>query len=92
VTDPNGFIPLALKQMNQKVTPYYALLTKVQEDVPAMAKSIDENTNNLYVNNKGKQVNEEQLTEKQKKIIHDYKLVQYDLTSGKGYIKATINK
>ena len=92
VTDPNGFIPLALKQMDQKVTPYYALLTKVQEDVPAMAKSIDENSNNLYVGKNGVEVKDSQLTDKQNKIIHDYKLVQYDLTSGKGYSKSTINK
>jgi len=92
VTDPNGFIPLALKQMDQKVTPYYALLTKVQEDVPAMAKSIDENSNNLYVGKNGVEIKDSQLTDKQNKIIHDYKLVQYDLTSGKGYSKSTINK
>ncbi|WP_334331854.1 LTA synthase family protein [Companilactobacillus sp. HBUAS59544] len=90
VTDPNGFIPLALKQMDQKVTPYYALLTKVQEKVPAMAKNIDEGTNNLYVNENSKSV--DKLTKQQQKIVDDYKLVQYDLTAGKGYSKATINK
>ncbi|TGD23698.1 alkaline phosphatase family protein [Companilactobacillus suantsaicola] len=90
VTDPNGFIPLALKQMDQKVTPYYALLTKVQEEVPAMAKNIDEGTNNLYVNEDGKSV--DKLTKQQQKIVDDYKLVQYDLTAGKGYTKAVINK
>ncbi|CAJ1200750.1 LTA synthase family protein [Companilactobacillus paralimentarius] len=90
VTDPNGFIPLALEQMDQKVTPYYALLTKVQQDAPAMAKSIDEGTNNLYVNQDSKSV--DKLTKKQQQIIDDYRMVQYDLTAGKGYSKATINK
>lgn len=92
VTDPNGFIPLALKQMNQKVTPYYALLTKVQEEVPAMAKNFSDNTNSLYVNQNSKAVNEKDLTAKQKKLIQDYKLVQYDLTVGKNYTRKTINK
>lgn len=92
VTDPNGFIPLALKQMKQKVTPYYALLTKVQEEAPAMAKNSAGTGEDLYVNSKGKQIADKDLTKKQKALIHDYKLVQYDLTSGKGYSKSTINK
>jgi len=91
-TDPNGFIPLALKQMKQKVTPYSALLTKVQEDLPAMAKNSVGSSENLYVNSKGKQISMKQLTQKQKKLIHDYQLLQYDLTAGKGYSKAKINK
>ena len=92
VTDPNGFIPLALRQMNQKVTPYYALLTKVQEDIPAMAKNIAEGGNSLYVDSNSKEVKTNDLTKKQKELIADYKLVQYDLTAGNGYIKKTINK
>lgn len=92
VTDPNGFIPLALKQMQQKVTPYYALLTKVQEDLPAMAKNSVGNNENLYVNEDSKQLTNKDLTKKQKQLIHDYKLVQYDLTVGKGYSQKVINK
>ncbi len=92
VTDPNGFIPLALKQMQQKVTPYYALLTKVQEEIPAMAKNSVGKNENLYVDADSKQVTTKDLTDKQKKLLHDYKLVQYDLTVGKGYSKKTINK
>jgi len=92
VTDPNGFIPLALKQMDQKVTPYYALLTKVQEEVPAMAKNVAEGSNSLYVNKDSKEVTTKDMTAKQKKLIRDYELVQYDLTAGKNYSKANINK
>lgn len=92
VTDPNGFIPLALKQMQQKVTPYYALLTKVQEEIPAMAKNSVGKNENLYVDGDSKQISTSNLTEKQKQLLHDYKLVQYDLTVGKGYSKKIINK
>lgn len=91
-TDPNGFIPLALKQMKQQVTPYSALLTKVQEDLPAMAKNSVGSSENLYVDSNGKQIKTSQLTKKQRALIHDYKLMQYDLTAGKGYSKAKINK
>ncbi len=92
VTDPNGFIPLALKQMQQQVTPYYALLTKVQEEIPAMAKNSVGKNENLYVDSNGKQISTKNLTSSQRKLLHDYKLVQYDLTVGKGYSKSTINK
>ena len=91
-TDPNGFIPLALRQMKQQVTPYYALLTEVQEKASAMAKNSTGKSEDLYVNSKGKQISASQLTKKQKQLIHDYELVQYDLTAGKGYSKSMINK
>lgn len=92
VTDPNGFIPLALEQMDQKVTPYYALLTKVQKELPAMAKNSVESSNSLYVNQDSKEVSEDSLTAKQKKLLHDYQLVQYDLTAGQNFTKNIINK
>lgn len=92
VTDPNGFIPLALEQMNQKVTPYYALLTKVQKELPAMSKGMDASSNNLYVDENSKQVKEADMSHAQKELLQDYRLVQYDLTAGKGYIKEQINK
>lgn len=93
VTDPNSFIPLALKQMQQQVTPYYALLTEVQEKLPAMAKNSVGKNENLYVDSTtGKRVNQKSLTKEQRQLIHDYKLVQYDLTVGKGYSRASINK
>lgn len=78
--------------MNQKVTPYYALLTEVQEELPAMARNIDDSSSNLYVNEKSKQVKESDLTHKQKELLQDYRLVQYDLTAGKGYTQKIINK
>jgi len=91
-TDPNGFIPLALKQMKQQVTPYSALLTRVQEELPAMVKNSVGSSENLYVNSKGEQIKTSQLTKKQKQLIHDYQLLQYDLTAGKNYSKSKINK
>ena len=78
--------------MGQQVTPYSALLTKVQEELPAMAKNSVGSSENLYVNSKGKQVSDNQLTKKQQKLVHDYQLLQYDLTAGNGYSKAKINK
>jgi len=44
------------------------------------------------VDQNGKQISSNQLTKAQRKIQKDYRLVQYDLTAGKGYIKSKINK
>lgn len=57
-----------------------------------MAKNSVGKNENLYVDADSKQVTTKDLTDKQKKLLHDYKLVQYDLTVGKGYSKKTINK
>jgi len=92
ITDSNGFIPIALKQMKQKVTPYYALLTEVQENLPATAKNSVGNSESLMVDQNGKQLSAKQLTKSQREIQKDYRLVQYDLTAGKGYLKTKINK
>lgn len=92
VTGPNNFIPLALEQMKQKVTPYYALLTRVQEKLPATAKNSVGKSENLMVNQNSKRIYEKQLTKSQRQLQRDYQLVQYDLTAGKGYLKKQINK
>lgn len=41
---------------------------------------------NLFVGQNGKQVKFKQLSSRQKKLWHDYKLVQYDVTAGHHYL------
>lgn len=88
---PNDFAAMALAQMDVKVSPYYALLTKVAEDIPATSLPTNGTAKNNsahqggtdFVNARGKHV---KLTAKQKKLFHDYQLVQYDLTAGRHYL------
>lgn len=88
---PNDFPAMALAQMGVKVSPYYALLTKVYTQLPAMGLSLNGTDHNntihtggaSFVNQHGKQV---QLNRRQKKLLHDYQLVQYDLTAGRQYL------
>jgi phosphoglycerol transferase MdoB-like AlkP superfamily enzyme len=89
LVSPNNFSAMALAQMDQQVSPYYALLTKVYENLPAMSlDSMGTNTNNTvnssseFVNESGKVV---KLNKKQRQLLADYKLIQYDLTAGKNY-------
>ena len=88
---PNNFAAMALAQMDVKVSPYYALLTKVAEDIPATSLPTNGTAKNNsahqggtdFVNARGKHV---KLTPQQKKLFHDYQLVQYDLTAGHHYL------
>ncbi|MGT2907648.1 LTA synthase family protein [Streptococcus dentiloxodontae] len=62
----SDFTAELLTQTNSKVSPYYALLTEVLNNIPAGDKK--------------------KLSAQQKRIAEDLKLLQYDITAGKGYI------
>ncbi|PWF99797.1 LTA synthase family protein [Levilactobacillus bambusae] len=85
VVSPNTFSPLVLQQMNQRVTPYYGLMTQVLSDLPATAKDSQGNPNGLMVNDQNQQVTIASFTPKQQKLYEDYKLIQYDQISGRHY-------
>lgn len=90
VTDPSQFTSLAMMQTNSKVSAYYAMMNDVTKKLPAMSVNLnatESDTNRaLMVNEQGKQVNASSLSAKQKKLLRDYKLIQYDTVSGKHYL------
>jgi phosphoglycerol transferase MdoB-like AlkP superfamily enzyme len=82
----SDFMAMALDQANAKVSPYQALLTKVHAELPAITinyygckgfELVDKKTGHL--------VKEKALNKKQRQLLHDLRIVQYDLTQGKGY-------
>ncbi|MBB1062616.1 LTA synthase family protein [Limosilactobacillus fastidiosus] len=90
---PNDFIAMVAKQTNAKVNWYQALLTDVYEKLPAMGVGLQSSSNvnsynnsTQFVNQDGKLVSENQLSKKQKQLLYDYRLVQYDVTAGKHYV------
>ncbi|WP_137598143.1 LTA synthase family protein [Paucilactobacillus kaifaensis] len=91
IISPYSFSALALKADNIKVSPYYALITKITEELPAMtidptSSQINSmNGSNIFVSGNGKKITASSLTRKQKQLLHDYRLIQYDLTAGKQY-------
>ncbi|WP_162257106.1 LTA synthase family protein [Limosilactobacillus secaliphilus] len=92
VVSPNEFPALAFNIMNVKVSPYLALLTQEAQEMPAMSTPINGTARNnaahrggiAFVNAEGKQT---KLTKAQKHLLHDYQLVQYDLTAGHHYLQ-----
>lgn len=84
---PIDFIALTAKQTNSKVSPYYALLTEIQKELPTIkVYAYNNGKKPVFVDKKGKTVKYEQLTKKQKQLYNDLKLVQYDLTTGNQYL------
>lgn len=95
--EPNDFIAMAAKQTNSKVNWYQALLTRVYEQLPVLTEDVQAsgnvnayNSNSRFITQKGKILKENQLTKKQKELLHDYRLVQYDVTAGKHYVVKTM--
>lgn len=90
-TSPNYLLAQGADQMNAKVSPYLALLTKLHQQIPAMEPPL--NTSNWSTENQGKPVyidldgkEIDKLTNTQKELLNDYKLVTYDMTVGKNYL------
>ena len=66
------FVPLLLETQNAKVSPYHALTTEIMNQLPSEYNSVLGNS--------------VKLNGKQKDLLSDLKLIQYDLTQGKGYL------
>lgn len=86
IVGANTLTALALKQMKQKVTPYHAMITKIQEELPAMAQDSQGSPDGLWVNQKNQQVHSDAFSKSQQQVFDDYRLIQYDLTAGKHYL------
>lgn len=92
---PNDFIAMAAEQTNSRVTPYQAMLTLLYHRLPAYALSTQQNGTNSfnsapeYVNQDGKVVSYRSFSKRQKRLWHDYQLVQYDITAGHHYLLKT---
>lgn len=91
-TSSNYFMPLAAEHMNAKVSPYLAMLTELQQEVPAMSRVIGTNGGigqgkATYLDHAGNDIKATALSAKAKRLLKDYKLVQYDQTVGKNYLE-----
>lgn len=91
LVSPNDFMSLIQKQTQSKTTPYTALLETVLDDLPALttkaAAGVEGNSGAALIDENGNIVKYNDLTVSQKKLFNEYKLVQYDMTSGHNYLK-----
>lgn len=90
-TSSNYFSAQLAQHLNAKVSPYIAFLTKMHQAIPAMSvpSSSGSNSKPTYLDANGNLIKEKNLSKQAKQLLHDYHLIQYDMTSGKHYLKDT---
>jgi phosphoglycerol transferase MdoB-like AlkP superfamily enzyme len=81
---PSYFGPTVYKMAGLKNPPFYNLLNKLKEELPGLKSTVQINGKQQYVTNN--------LTNKQKKLLKDYELLEYDLLIGKQYSKDLLFK
>lgn len=97
-SSPNFFVAQAADHMNAKVSPYLAFLTEMHSKIAAMEPPvvnkiqgwdrIPEGQNN-YLDQNGNPMSTDDFDKETKQLLADYKLIQYDITAGKNYLKDT---
>ena len=97
-TSPNFLMAEAAAQMNARVSPYLAFLTRLHTAVPAMEppvlntiqgwKRIPEG-DVLYLDSNGEQIDITRADKATRQLLSDYRLIQYDITAGKQYLRDT---
>ena len=80
--------------MNAKVSPYLAMLTDLKQQIPAMSRVKGSNGGigqgkATYLDQNGNRIKATKVSRKAQRLLEDYKLVQYDQTIGKNYLKNT---
>lgn len=97
-SSPNFFVAQAAEHMDAKVSPYLAFLTEMHSKISAMEPPVVNNIQgwdripegqNIYLNSKGEPMAEDDFDAETKQLLADYRLIQYDTTTGKNYLKDT---
>ncbi|MDR7360557.1 LTA synthase family protein [Nocardioides marmoribigeumensis] len=78
LTSPIYFLPLLWQELGLPLPPYYRLLLELHEQIPAMEQG-------EYYLPDGRRVTESGLPPEAKRLLRDYRLVQYDFSIGHRY-------
>lgn len=90
----NYCMSLAAEHMNAAVSPYLALLTELQREIPSISRVGSAAVgwgegDATYLDENGGIIDPDTLMKPAKQLLHDYQLVQYDMTAGDGYLYQT---
>ncbi|MBT1162078.1 sulfatase-like hydrolase/transferase [Bifidobacterium sp. SO1] len=95
-TSPNYLMAQTATHLNARVSPYLAFLTAMHRAVPAMEPPVVNVTQGwtripegtpLYLDGSGKQIDVSRASAATKRLLDDYRLIQYDITAGNGYLR-----
>ncbi len=93
IISPNDFPAMVAEKLNAKISPYYALLTAVYQQIPAIYMGNDQTSEKGrvvdYVTENEQILTGKQLSAQEREILEDLRLIQYDITAGKNYVKET---
>ena len=97
-SSPNFFVAQAADHMNANVSPYLAFLTEMHSKIAAMEPPVVNKIQgwdripegqNIYLDQNGNPMSTDDFDKETKQLLADYKLIQYDITAGKNYLKDT---
>lgn len=97
-SSPNFFVAQVADHMNAKVSPYLAFLTEMHSKIAAMEPPVVNKIQgwdripegqNIYLDQNGNPMSTDDFDKETKQLLADYKLIQYDITAGKNYLKDT---
>ncbi|MGZ5415543.1 MAG: LTA synthase family protein [Nocardioides sp.] len=77
-TSPTHFMDLLLERAGAAVPPYYALLQELRQEVPAIDSG-------MLVDGEDRLVTPAALSDRARRLLREYRLVQYDLAVGSRY-------
>lgn len=89
-----GFTSKLFDEENSKLTPYLALLHKVNTELPVIASKVSSKSSDPNLPNGGMNLIDQsnlslidvtKLSKSQKQLLNEYQLVQYNITAGKYY-------
>lgn len=95
-TSPNFFMAQTAEHMNAKVSPFIAFLTQMHQKISAMEPPVVNQIQgwqripegqSLYLDASGKPMAASDFDKKTRQLVDDYKLIQYDITTGRNYLK-----
>lgn len=89
-TSSNYFSAQLALHMNAKVSPYLAFLTEMHQAVPAIsvpASGSGSSDEPVYLDVSGNRIDKKSLSQEAQSLLHDYLLIQYDMSVGKNYLK-----
>lgn len=97
-SSPNFFVAQTADHMNAKVSPYLAFLTEMHSKIAAMEPPVVNKIQgwdripegqSIYLDQNGNPMSTDDFDKETKQLLADYKLIQYDITAGKNYLKDT---
>lgn len=97
-TSPNFFGAQTAQHMDAKVSPYLAFLTNLKDKISAIEPPVVNQIQGweripegqtIYLDAEGKPMDARTFDMETQQLLHDYKLIQYDIMAGKQYLRSS---